>query len=109
MQQNYHVNANTNSHSRAIIHRAKTSNIAFVSAGHHATERYGVQALCQHLSQKFNLKTKGTRLSACSMVLESLDNVVSISPCQTKVSPIQYCGGILWLIKKYWQAIASSI
>ncbi|CAC9429760.1 hypothetical protein [uncultured Gammaproteobacteria bacterium] len=28
MQQNYHVNANTNSHSRAIIHRAKTSNIA---------------------------------------------------------------------------------
>ncbi|CAB5499928.1 hypothetical protein, partial [uncultured Gammaproteobacteria bacterium] len=24
MQQNYHVNANTNSHSRAIIHRAKT-------------------------------------------------------------------------------------
>ena len=32
------------------------NNIAFVSAGHHATERYGVQALCQHLSQKFNLK-----------------------------------------------------
>jgi hypothetical protein len=28
MQQNYHVNANTNSYSRAIIHRAKTSNIA---------------------------------------------------------------------------------
>ncbi|CAC5858501.1 hypothetical protein, partial [uncultured Gammaproteobacteria bacterium] len=24
MQQNYHVNANTNTHSRAIIHRAKT-------------------------------------------------------------------------------------
>ncbi|CAC9496920.1 GTP cyclohydrolase 1 type 2 homolog YbgI [uncultured Gammaproteobacteria bacterium] len=35
---------------------ALENNIAFVSAGHHATERYGVQALCQHLSQKFNLK-----------------------------------------------------
>jgi dinuclear metal center YbgI/SA1388 family protein len=35
---------------------AKENNIAFISAGHHATERYGVQALCQHLSQKFDLK-----------------------------------------------------
>ncbi|VVM18192.1 hypothetical protein BSPWISOXPB_8801 [uncultured Gammaproteobacteria bacterium] len=26
MKQNYHMNANTNSHSRAIIHRAKASN-----------------------------------------------------------------------------------
>uniref|UniRef100_UPI0034DF077D Nif3-like dinuclear metal center hexameric protein n=1 Tax=Candidatus Thiodubiliella endoseptemdiera TaxID=2738886 RepID=UPI0034DF077D len=35
---------------------AKENNIAFISAGHHATERYGVQALCQHLSDKFGLK-----------------------------------------------------
>jgi dinuclear metal center YbgI/SA1388 family protein len=35
---------------------AKENNIAFISAGHHATERYGVQALCQHLSDKFNLQ-----------------------------------------------------
>lgn len=35
---------------------AKENNIAFISAGHHATERYGVQALCQHLSQQFDLK-----------------------------------------------------
>ncbi|SMM99245.1 FIG137478: Hypothetical protein YbgI [uncultured Candidatus Thioglobus sp.] len=35
---------------------AKEHNIAFISAGHHATERYGVQALCQHLSDKFKLK-----------------------------------------------------
>ena len=34
---------------------AKENNIAFISAGHHATERYGVQALGQHLSQKFSL------------------------------------------------------
>lgn len=35
---------------------AKENNIAFISAGHHATERYGVQALCQHLAQKFNIE-----------------------------------------------------
>ncbi|MDC9714643.1 MAG: Nif3-like dinuclear metal center hexameric protein [Gammaproteobacteria bacterium] len=35
---------------------AKENNIAFISAGHHATERYGVQALCQHLSQQFDLE-----------------------------------------------------
>jgi putative NIF3 family GTP cyclohydrolase 1 type 2 len=35
---------------------AKENDIAFISAGHHATERYGVQALCQHLSEKFDLK-----------------------------------------------------
>jgi putative NIF3 family GTP cyclohydrolase 1 type 2 len=33
----------------------KENDIAFISAGHHATERYGVQALCQHLSQEFAL------------------------------------------------------
>lgn len=33
----------------------KENNIAFISAGHHATERYGVQALGQHISQKFGL------------------------------------------------------
>ncbi|SFV87967.1 FIG137478: Hypothetical protein YbgI [hydrothermal vent metagenome] len=35
---------------------AKENNITFISAGHHATERYGVQALCQHLSEKFGVK-----------------------------------------------------
>lgn len=34
---------------------AKENNIAYISAGHHATERYGVQALCQHLAQQFDL------------------------------------------------------
>ena len=33
----------------------KENNIAFIAAGHHATERYGVQALGQHISQKFDL------------------------------------------------------
>lgn len=31
------------------------NDITFISAGHHATERYGVQALGQHLSQEFEL------------------------------------------------------
>ncbi|MBT5499679.1 MAG: Nif3-like dinuclear metal center hexameric protein [Thiotrichales bacterium] len=35
---------------------AKESGIAFISAGHHATERYGVQALCNHLCSKFKLQ-----------------------------------------------------
>ena len=35
---------------------AKENNITFISAGHHATERYGVQALCDHLCSKFRLK-----------------------------------------------------
>ena len=35
---------------------AKENNITFISAGHHATERYGVQALCNHLSSQFKLQ-----------------------------------------------------
>ena len=35
---------------------AKENNITFISAGHHATERYGVQALCKHLCTKFKLQ-----------------------------------------------------
>ncbi|MCH9712120.1 MAG: Nif3-like dinuclear metal center hexameric protein [Proteobacteria bacterium] len=31
------------------------NDITFISAGHHATERYGVQTLGQHLSQEFEL------------------------------------------------------
>ena len=32
---------------------ALENDLVFISAGHHATERYGVQALCLHLSDKF--------------------------------------------------------
>jgi len=35
---------------------AKESGVSFMAAGHHATERYGVQALCQFLAEKFNLE-----------------------------------------------------
>jgi putative NIF3 family GTP cyclohydrolase 1 type 2 len=30
--------------------------LSYISAGHHATERYGIQALGEHLAQKFNLQ-----------------------------------------------------
>ncbi len=36
-------------------HLARESGIAFLACGHHATERYGVQALGQHLSTTFGL------------------------------------------------------
>ena len=35
---------------------AAENNMTFISAGHHATERYGVQALSKHLSEKFKLQ-----------------------------------------------------
>jgi len=37
-------------------HIAKENNIHYFAAGHHATERYGVQALGEHLSQQFDLR-----------------------------------------------------
>ena len=38
------------------VHLARESGVAFISAGHHATERYGVQALGEHLAQHFGLE-----------------------------------------------------
>lgn len=35
------------------FHQAQENNIHFFAAGHHATERYGVQALGQHLAETF--------------------------------------------------------
>ncbi|CAE6516057.1 MAG TPA: Nif3-like dinuclear metal center hexameric protein [Nitrosomonas nitrosa] len=37
------------------VHAARESGVAFISAGHHATERYGVQALGEHIAQQFNI------------------------------------------------------
>lgn len=37
------------------VHIARELGIHFYAAGHHATERYGVEALGQHLAQKFDL------------------------------------------------------
>lgn len=37
------------------LHYALESGIAFIAAGHHATERYGIQALGEHLAEHFSL------------------------------------------------------
>lgn len=41
--------------SEQTTHQAVESGISYISAGHHATERYGVQALGEHLAEKFNI------------------------------------------------------
>lgn len=41
--------------SEPTAHMAREAGIHYFAAGHHATERYGVQALGQHLKQKFDL------------------------------------------------------
>lgn len=42
--------------SEQTFHIAKEAGLHFFSAGHHATERYGVQAVGEYLSEKFSLK-----------------------------------------------------
>ncbi len=42
--------------SEQTVHVARESGMSYISAGHHATERYGIQALGEHLAQKFNLQ-----------------------------------------------------
>ena len=42
--------------SEQTVHAARESGVAFIAAGHHATERYGVQALGEHLVQKFGIQ-----------------------------------------------------
>ena len=37
------------------VHAARESGVAFISAGHHATERYAIQALGEHISHKFDI------------------------------------------------------
>ncbi len=41
--------------SEPTAHIAREAGIHYFAAGHHATERYGVQALGEHLAQKFDL------------------------------------------------------
>ena len=41
--------------SEQTTHQSAESGVSYISAGHHVTERYGVQALGEHLAKKFNL------------------------------------------------------
>lgn len=42
--------------SEQTTHQSKESGVSYISAGHHVTERYGVQALGEHLAKKFNIE-----------------------------------------------------
>lgn len=42
--------------SERTFHAARELGIHYLAAGHHATERYGVQALAEHLAQHFGLE-----------------------------------------------------
>ena len=41
--------------SERTVHLARESGVAFIAAGHHATERYGVQALGEHLANRYGI------------------------------------------------------
>ena len=41
--------------SEQTVHLARETGVAYLACGHHATERYGVQALGEHLAQAFGL------------------------------------------------------
>lgn len=42
--------------SEQTVHSARENDISFIAAGHHATERYGVQALGEYLARRFALE-----------------------------------------------------
>lgn len=42
--------------SEYVMHYALEEGIHFIAAGHHATERFGVQALAKHVAERFNLQ-----------------------------------------------------
>jgi dinuclear metal center YbgI/SA1388 family protein len=41
--------------SEPTVHLARESGVAYIAAGHHATERYGAQALGEHVAAKFGI------------------------------------------------------
>lgn len=44
--------------SEQTVHLARESGIPYLAAGHHATERYGIQALARHLAEQFGLDAR---------------------------------------------------
>lgn len=41
--------------SEQTVHQVRESNTAYIAAGHHATERYGIKSLGEHLASQFEL------------------------------------------------------
>ncbi len=48
--------------SEQTVHLARESGVPYLAAGHHATERYGVQALGAHLAERFGLECRYVEL-----------------------------------------------
>jgi dinuclear metal center YbgI/SA1388 family protein len=44
--------------SEPTVHLARETNTGFIAAGHHATERYGIQALGEAIRQQFGIKVE---------------------------------------------------
>lgn len=44
--------------SESTVHLARETGVGFIAAGHHATERYGVQALGQAVAEHFGIKVE---------------------------------------------------
>lgn len=42
--------------SEPTVHLAREAGVSYIACGHHATERYGVQALGAHLAEKFGIQ-----------------------------------------------------
>lgn len=55
--QDHHIDAYlTGEVSESCFHLANEYGVGFIAAGHHATERYGIQALGEHLQNRFGLE-----------------------------------------------------
>jgi dinuclear metal center YbgI/SA1388 family protein len=48
--------------SEQTVHLARESGVPFIAAGHHATERYGVQAIAAHLAERFGIDCRYVEL-----------------------------------------------
>lgn len=44
--------------SEQTVHIARETGVAYIAAGHHATERYGIKALGEHLADRFGIEHK---------------------------------------------------
>ena len=40
------------------VHLARETGVAYIAAGHHATERLGIRALAEHLTEKLELECR---------------------------------------------------
>ena len=48
--------------SEQTTHLAQESGVPYIAAGHHATERYGVQAVGAHLAERFGIDCRYVEL-----------------------------------------------